>query len=169
MDQKRLFFALWPDDRQRETLRDALQPIVGTLEGRPVDRRNWHVTLVFIGAFPERRIGELLEATSGIKCPPIRLRFDRVRYHARPKIAWLEAMFVPPELGSLVTRLETGLEPFGFRPENRSYRPHITLARKAPAFEAQTLARPVELTWSGFELMESVPTSRGVRYRPLKQ
>lgn len=169
MDKKRLFFALWPDNRQRETLRDALRPIVGTLEGRPVDRRNWHITLVFIGAFRERRIGELHEAVSDIRCPPVRLRFDKVSYYARPKIAWMEAMTVPAELGSLVTQLEIALEPFGFRPENRTYRPHITLARKVRAFEQQQLARPLEFSWSDFELMESESTPRGVQYRPLKQ
>lgn len=169
MDEKRLFFALWPDDRQRDTLRNALRPIVPTLEGKPVDRRSWHVTLVFIGAFSERRIDELLQAVSGIRCPPIRLRFDKVTYYARPKIAWLEAMTVPAELGSLVTQLEISLEPYGFRPENRTYRPHITVARKVRAFEAQSLARPMEFTWSDFQLMESVSTPRGVQYRPLKQ
>ena len=53
MADRRLFFALWPDERQRNQLRDQLNPIIGSVEGRLVDRRNWHVTLVFIGPFPE--------------------------------------------------------------------------------------------------------------------
>ena len=56
METKRLFFALWPDHRQRERLRDVISPVAKTVEGRAVDRRNWHVTLAFIGRFPESRI-----------------------------------------------------------------------------------------------------------------
>lgn len=169
MDERRLFFALWPDHRQRETLRDLLTPVLSSVEGNKVDRRNWHVTLVFIGEFPARRIPELQEAVSDIRCPTLRLRFDRVSFWARPKVAALQTATVPVEMSSLVTQIEMAAEPFGFRPQNRTYRPHITLARKVRAFHPEPLARPTELVWSGFELMESVPTARGVHYSPLKQ
>ena len=59
MVNKRLFFALWPDDRQREQLRDVINSVAKTVEGRPVDRGNWHVTLAFIGDFPEERVPDL--------------------------------------------------------------------------------------------------------------
>ena len=169
MSDKRLFFALWPDDRQRENLRDIVRPLLGTVEGRPVDRWNWHVTLVFIGAFDEERIPQLLGAVSGIDCEPFRLRFDRLGYWPRPKIACLQTIAVPAELSRLKTRLEEAGKPFGIEPEVHTYRPHVTLARNARSFDAQPLARPVEMQWSDFELMESASTPRGVQYRPLKQ
>ena len=62
MADKRLFFGLWPSHRQREQMRDAINPVLSSVEGSFVDRRNWHVTLVFIGDFPEARIGELQAA-----------------------------------------------------------------------------------------------------------
>lgn len=53
MADRKLFFALWPSHRQRELLRDTINPVLSAIEGSTVDRRNWHVTLVFIGNFPE--------------------------------------------------------------------------------------------------------------------
>ena len=169
MADKRLFFALWPDDRQRDHLRDVIRPLVNSIEGKLVDRWNWHVTLVFIGAFPEENVPRLLQAVSRIECEPFRLRIDRLNYWARPKIASLQAMSVPDELARLKSELEGALLPLDIQPEQHTYRPHITLARNARSFETQALARPVELHWSGFELMESESTTRGVHYRPLKQ
>ena len=59
MSRKRIFFALWPDDRQRDRLRDVISPLAKLVEGQVVYRGNWHVTTAFIGEFPERRLAEL--------------------------------------------------------------------------------------------------------------
>ena len=53
--------------------------------------------------------------------------------------------------------------------EDRTYRPHITVVRRANRFETQRLAQPALVEWSAFELVESVPEPGGVRYHPLKQ
>ena len=167
--EKRLFFALWPDERQRETLRNTMSPVARVVEGNAVYRGNWHVTLVFIGGFPEQRIGELQEATRGIRVEPFRLRFDRLCFWQRPRIACLQAMSVPPPLERLRGHLHAALERFDVEPESAPYRPHVTAVRRARAFEPILLARPLELNWSGFELVESVSTRDGVQYHPLKQ
>ncbi len=169
MADKRLFFALWPDERQRETLRNTISPVVRQVEGKAVHRANWHVTLVFVGNFPELRVDELREAAGAIEPEPFRLRFDRLCYWQRPRIACLQAMSVPPPLDALVTELNQVLERFEREPETGTYRPHITTVRRARAFEPIVLARPLELNWTGFELVESVSTRNGVEYRPLKQ
>lgn len=169
MAERRLFFALWPDDRQREALRDPVKAALTPVEGRFVERGNWHVTLVFLGAFPETQIAGLQEAVGAIEVEPFRLRFDRLDFWARPKIACLAAATVPPELATLVSRLEIAAADFGHRPEDRAFRPHITIARNARPFTPEPLAQPVTLAWSGFELMESESSVRGVRYSPLKQ
>ena len=76
---------------------------------------------------------------------------------------------MPDELKLLKHRLESMAAPFGVEPEEHEYRPHITTARNARPFEPVRLARPVELQWSGFELIESVPAAGGAVYRLLKQ
>lgn len=169
MSEQRLFFALWPDDRQLERLRDTMSPLARQVEGRAVPRTNWHVTLKFVGNFPSDRVAALQAATADIQVEEFRLRFDRLAFWQRPRIACLQSMMVPAELESLVTQLNAACEPFGIEPESGRYRPHVTAVRAARAFESIMLARPLELSFTGFELVESVSSTEGVRYRPLKQ
>ena len=169
METKRLFFALWPDHRQRERLRDLIGPVAKTVEGRAIDRRNWHVTLVFIGAFPAHRVPYLLQRAEGVRVAPFRLIFDRLEYWARPRVASLCAATVPPELQDLVDRLTGIMLDLGRKNEDRAYRPHITVARNARAFTTERLTQRVVTEWSGFELVESVSGPGGVTYVPVKQ
>lgn len=169
MLKRRLFFALWPSDRQRELLRDTLRPVLTSVEGDTVDRRNWHVTLVFIGAFPEEQIPFLQAAANVIEHESIRLRFDRLGFWQRPKVACLMPLTVPPALQVLVQALERALLAFDFQPEDRVYRPHITVARRVRTFETVQLTRPVDLEWSEVTLIESTSSPSGVIYQPLKQ
>ena len=169
METKRLFFALWPDHRQRDRLRDIITPVAKTVEGRMVDRRNWHVTLVFIGTFPANRIPYLLENADEIHVEPFRLNFDRLEFWPRPRVASLVASTVPPELQALVDHLKGIVSDLGIKPEERNYRPHITVVRNARTFETERLAQRATTEWSSFELVESVSGPQGVTYHPLKQ
>jgi 2'-5' RNA ligase len=169
MNTKRLFFALWPDHRQRDRLRDVVASVAKTVEGRAVDRRDWHVTLAFIGPFPENRVPYLLERAAQIEVEPFRLNFDRLEYWARPRVASLSAATVPPALQQLVDALNAVLLDLGLKPEDRNYRPHITVVRNARAFTTERLSQRVVTEWSSFELVESVSVPGGVNYVPLKQ
>ena len=169
MNTKRLFFALWPDNRQRERLRDPINSVAKTVEGKAVDRRNWHVTLAFIGTFPENRVQYLLERVQEIHVEPFRLNFDRLEFWPRPRVASLSAASVPPELQELVDSLNFIISDLGLKPEERNYRPHITVVRNARTFTTERLTQRVQTEWSSFELMESVSGPGGVTYIPLKQ
>ena len=166
---KRVFFALWPDNRQRDRLRDVINSVAKTVEGMAVDRRNWHITLAFIGTFPEDRVPYLLERAEQIEVEPFRLSFDRLEFWPRPKVASLSAATVPPELQALVDSLNTVLVDLGIEPEDRTYRPHITVARNARPFTTERLTQRSVTEWSSFELVESVSVPRGAYYVPLKQ
>lgn len=169
MSTKRLFFGLWPDDRQRDQLRNAISPVAKLVEGSAVYRGEWHVTLAFVGDFEIRRIPELWLAMQAIQVEPFRLRFDRAEFWPRPKVAVLVAQTVPSELENLVASLNSILTDAGMLVEEQRFRPHITIVRRARPFETQRLAQPVTVEWSGFELIESV-LDRGSRsYYPLKQ
>ncbi len=167
--KKRIFFALWPSERQRQKIDAAIDPFKANLAGKWTVRDNWHVTLVFIGGFPEEDIPALQAAAGNAECPAIKLRFERIDYWKRPRIMCLHSDFVPNQLTDLVRSLESAAKSFGFRPEKHPYRAHMTIARKARYFEPLTLAQPVELHWSGFHLIESISTAAGVQYKPLKQ
>ncbi len=169
MSDRRLFFALWPSNHQRQVLRDNVEPLLSTIDGKHTDPGNWHVTLFFIGAFPETRIAELREAVAEIECPPFLLQFDQANYWPRPKVACLQATEVPEELTALVDNINEALLPFGKPPAKYTFKPHITIARKAGSFQSRLLAPPVELHWSGFELVESISIPGGVRYRIIQE
>jgi 2'-5' RNA ligase len=169
MADRTLFFGLWPSDRQRDMMRAIINPAVSVVEGTPVDRRNWHVTLVYIGPFAEESIPALMAAVGELGPFEIRLRFDRISFWPRSKIATVSPRNSPVELGTLVTSIEDKLKPFGFVRNERTYRPHITVARNARSFPEEPLARPIDLQWDSFELIESMPVVRGEQYRPLKQ
>ena len=54
MSVKRIFFALWPDDRQRDQLRNVISPAAKEVEGEAIHRGSWHVTLAVI--WPQREV-----------------------------------------------------------------------------------------------------------------
>ncbi len=166
---KRLFFALWPDGRQRERLRDSVAPMAKVVEGKTVFRGNWHVTLAFLGDTPATLVPALQQRMAEIPFEPFRLRFDRIEYWARPKVACLVPSVVPVDLQQLVARLNAVLVDMGLSPEDKTYRPHMTLVRNARPFETQRLAQPMTIEWTGFELLESISERGEVRYLPLKQ
>lgn len=169
LSEKRIFFALWPNDRQRDQLRNVISPVAKLVEGAAVYRGNWHVTLAFVGEYPEWLIPDLQAAAQAITFEPFRMRFDKAEFWPRPKIAALSSQSVPAELERLVAALNGVLTDAGVQTETRAYRPHITIARKARPFETQRLAQPALVEWSGFELVESVSAPGGVTYHPLKQ
>ena len=169
MSSKRLFFALWPNHRQRERMRDFISPLAKEVEGHAVDRRNWHITLAYIGDFPERLIPPLQNAAAEIVVEPFHLRFDRLEFWPRPKVASLVTANVPPELQALVQQLNGVLLKAGIVVEERTYRPHITVVRNARSFEAMRLAHSAEIEWDSFELIESVSRPGGATYRPVDQ
>ena len=169
MGTRRIFFALWPDDRQRDRLRDVINSVARTVEGRVIDRRNWHVTLAWIGDFPERQIPDLQSRAAQIQVKPFRLSFDRLEFWARPKVACMVGATVPAELQALVADLHIVIQDFGVIPNDRTYRPHITVARNARSFTTERLTQRVATEWSSFELVESLSGPGEVRYRPLKQ
>ena len=152
---KKLFFALWPDNRQRDRLRDVINSVARTVEGKMVDRRLWHVTLAFVGDLDDERLPELSARAAKIKVEPFRLSFDRLEYWPRPKLACLTAPTVPTELAALVDGLNAILTDMGITTEDRTYRPHITVVRNARTFSTERLAQRTTTEWSGFELLES--------------
>ena len=140
-----------------------------TIEGTAVYRGNWHVTLAFVGEYPEHLIPELQTAAAAVPFEPFRSRFDKAEYWPRAKVAVLAPTSISPELERLVAALNSVMSDAGLTPPTRVYRPHITIAQRSRPFETQRLAQPALVEWSGFELVESVFAPGGSTYRPVKQ
>lgn len=163
--RRRLFFACDPGRVVRGRIL-AARPLH---QGRTVDADNLHLTLAFLGSVPEGRLGELYAMAETIQLNSFRLNLDRLGHWRQGGILWMAPSKTPQPLSDLAAGLARGLADLGFDPEQRRYKPHITLARRVRGFSAGGAIAPVHWWVSGFHLMESVPVGTGVRYRRLKR
>lgn len=162
--QRRLFFALWPDEPLRDALVEETRGWVTASGGRPMRRESLHLTLAFLGNVDEGTARCVANAAAGVRGDPFELPFDRYGYFARPRAFWCGARVTPGALQRLVADLNTALRPCGIEPERRPYKAHLTLARKADAPKGEWLMQPLSWSVDEFVLVESLPAPEGVRY-----
>jgi RNA 2',3'-cyclic 3'-phosphodiesterase len=127
----RLFVALDIPDIIRSriaTFMDGLRNFVP--DARLVTAESLHVTLKFIGEFPEQRLEELKKALATIGGQPFEISFRSAGFFTprSPRVFWIgiEAGY---ELKALASAVETALVPLGIAKERRDFTPHLTLAR----------------------------------------
>jgi 2'-5' RNA ligase len=164
MGTERLFFALWPDEALRKALVAARDAAEGNL-GRPTHPLDLHITLVFIGTV-DAALRDCVETAAGrVALAPFELTLRSLSGWPRQRI-WAAIPEDTPPLSQLVDQLQQNLISCGLQPEARRYRPHVTLARKAPPI----VPRPLSLRWQvdGFVLARS-GTSRAPSYQILRQ
>lgn len=154
----RLFFALWPDEALRRQIAAYQQP-----EGRVVTAANWHITLLFLGAVGSAQQQALEQEAAAVRVPPFSLQLDRLGCWRRAGIIWLAPSTAPQALLELHQRLKAIATAVGIAIETRPYRPHLTLARQAPAVPLQEIT-PIPWVASEFCLVESITDQRGARY-----
>jgi 2'-5' RNA ligase len=160
---KRLFFAIVPDPQTRAAIAKATQAAVAASGGRPVSSENLHVTIAFLGTVAANRVG-LAASAAPVETGTFTLELGRYGHNGR--VLWLEPLTVPERLVELEKLLWDRLVERGFIRENRAYRPHLTLARKARAVEDE----PIGIRWAvdALALVESVGGNDGARYVPLQ-
>lgn len=81
------------------------------------------------------------------------MKLDRLGGFPRAWILWCGASERLRSLLDLVQALNDGLAGCGFRPERRTFRPHVALARKARPLPTQGVKPPVVWPVSGFALV----------------
>jgi 2'-5' RNA ligase len=169
---RRLFIALWPDERTRSRLAE-VQRMLGATErlkkARAVPVANLHITAHFLGAVSER-VREQLEAL----LPEVRARsctlvIDRWGYFPRPRVVWLGAQTAPAALIDLVAQTEACIQACIERYEQNRFVPHITVFRKAPHPLEVDDFEAIEWRIDRFVLVESVTHPEGAEYRVLRE
>ena len=118
--------------RRAAELIDALRPVASTVKW--VDPQQLHMTLKFLGDVPLRRTAAVCEAVAAAvasrPCFSLGVRglgaFPHVR---RPSTLWLGADPGDGQIVALQAAVEAALAELGFRPEGRSFSPHLTLGR----------------------------------------
>ena len=124
----RLFIAMWPPAALARALRSRCDQARGKASARPVAWSRMHLTLHFLGELPRSRLPALQAAL----CVP----FSRFELCFEACTRWpqgllvAEPVAVPPTLLALHAGLAQRLEALGLRPEERAFRPHVTLARR---------------------------------------
>lgn len=165
---KRLFFAIWPDDQVIRKIKQHVIKHFEQCQGRILDKHNWHITLAYFGSADEETQTCLEEQAGKIKSQPFELNFSKCGFWPRPKVAWLGPEKIPEVLKQLTFDIQHTIIPCGFEPETRDYHPHVTLVRKAKR-EPSLLEIP-SINWkvSKFCLVESKTDPQGAQYNVLK-
>lgn len=166
---KRLFFALPCPNVTRQAVLDWREKNLKRLKRHWVPEPNLHITLAFIGGVEDEQLEALLRLGDGIEGRAFRLRLDRVGQFGRGKYVWLGPSETPDTLTELAETMNRNLEDHDFPVDRRPYKPHLTLARKAPPMPLPEAPEGIEMPVNAFALYESVPVDKGVRYDVLKQ
>jgi len=127
----RLFIALDIDEaiRQRLTAYIAgLKQLTSNIKWVPPE--SLHVTLKFIGEFPETRLDELTRALATVGGQPFDLTFRNAGFFTprSPRVFWA-GIAAGYELKALAAAIDSATAPLGIPQEARDFTPHLTLAR----------------------------------------
>jgi 2'-5' RNA ligase len=134
----RLFVAaVLPDDLRRGLV--ALQERLASLPlpVRWTHPETMHLTLAFLGETSPAVAERIPAALAGALVqgpPPFRLEArgcGTFPGHGKPRVVWVGLRGEIDAAVRLKQVVDRGLEPLGFRPEDRPFRPHLTLGRVA--------------------------------------
>ncbi|APZ42240.1 RNA 2',3'-cyclic phosphodiesterase [Acidihalobacter ferrooxydans] len=164
---RRLFFAALPDRETRAGLATVLRALPDGI-GRPVAVENLHMTLVFVGAVNERCAYCVRDRADQVPRFHVDVSLDRLGCFREAGALWLGPTATPQRLLEMAGGLNLLLKHCGIALDRDDFRPHVTLARKVYDVPAHDSFRPVVWRSSGFSLMESISSPRGVRYRSVQ-
>lgn len=182
----RVFVAVGLSAEAREQLVDA----VARIRREVPDGIQWanpdgmHLTLKFLGNIPVESVDPLLERVESISDlhAPFPLHLDGLGVFPnprRPRVLWAGVGGDLDALGRLQQAMEEGVNALGYRPEERPFRPHITLGRPRRSVPDGQLGRigsvlssldpPASVAWdvAAVDVMRSELHPSGARYTVL--
>ena len=141
---------------------------------------NIHLTLRFLGEVEEARLPELkrLCAEIAAQCSSFSLRVKDTGYFPnakQPRVLWAGLAGEVSLAQELQQRLEAGLTALGFAPEDKRFKPHLTIGRVKSGKNLRQLVAKLEmyslpeLSFAVGEivLLKSELHPAGARYTPL--
>lgn len=131
----RLFVAVDLGAKVRRAL-EALEAELKALapKARWVPPENAHLTLAFLGSMEEAKVPELSAALEAVarRARPFDLQVrggGGFGSSKKPRVLWVGVEGDTAQLQQLHEWTEAALQPLGYQPEHRDFRPHLTLAR----------------------------------------
>jgi len=173
----RCFLAIEIPTAARERLAASLAQLETELpELRVVRPENLHVTLKFVGDFPEAAIPRLAQqcASKLIPIPPFELSLAGLGTfpHARAAtVVWIGIRAGASQLARIARKLDSAAGRLGARRDRRPYQPHLTLGRlrepRAIALGHLPVPDPIDFRVEDIVLYESRLSPSGATHLPL--
>jgi len=131
---------------------------------RAVPEYNLHLTLHFVGNVDSSVSACLRQRAKAVESAAFEISIDSSGRFAGAGVGWLGCSRVPDALIRLHEFLGRELQPCGYAPETRAYRPHLTVARKLGHEPGPLTFAAVNWKVDNFVLLESRAAERGVKY-----
>jgi len=160
----RLFFALWPDNKTQSSLYHVARQF-NNEKIRLVKKSNLHITLEFLGEVSEYDQQQLIDQANLIKAEPFEIKLSNVGWWKKPGVLWVGPQHIPQALTNLAESIKQIVEQQGLETDKRSYKPHVTIARKVK--QVQLTKQSFDIRWqvNSFVLVESKSTDMGMVYQ----
>ena len=166
---KRVFFALWPEQATRQEISRVFKKSPQSSQpGQSFRASNLHLTLAFPGNVSTDQLDCYIEAARKLKSASFDLELNSFGYFKQARVFWLGPTTIPTALSRLQSNLIKALTHCGYQPESQLFTPHITLMRKTELVNAPVCDSSILWKVNQFVLLESIQTSDGVIYQPLK-
>lgn len=173
-----------------EAVLEALGQLQAQLQRQRASGLRWvrpegiHLTLKFLGEVPQEQVPAIADALVAAvsSLPTVTLRLGSLGTFGDrrgPRVVWIGVNGETARLLTVQAAVERSLTPLGFRPENRPFSPHLTLARVqdnipesdrrriAAIISAATVPPAPPMTFSEVSLMQSILGSGGAVYTRL--
>ena len=157
----RLFIAITLNEEIRQALLDMqMEMKQSRLRGNFTPAENLHLTLAFIGDYPDPE--DILDVMENIPFEPFTLKLQGYGNFGN---LWWAGLEESPALKSCVRQLRRGLSDGGIPFDHKKFVPHITLVRKASLREMPSIRVPeASMTVRRISLMRSDRGRHGMIY-----
>jgi 2'-5' RNA ligase len=157
----RLFLALWPPESVRRQVVGWQSQWQWPQKASVVPPERLHLTLHFLGEVAQQRLADLKYVLQPIRAQEFALNFTRSEMWQQG-VAVLRPVQAPTQLRGLHGRIGLALASIGMKAEERAWRAHVTLARRAAGAVAPP--EPPDVHWvarEGFVLVQVLTGGRG--------
>ena len=167
--KRRLFFALWPSAKVRQSIAETAAPLLHGMDAGIIAPEDFHITLHFIGSVTDEEKDCLHQAARKVTFQPFGLSLDCFGFFDKARVFWMGMQAAPAELSRLHENLGEALSACDYQPDSRPYSPHVSLLRKARNSDINYQAFSINWHVDEFVLVESVSGPEGVNYKVIEK